>query len=148
MPPYIRRANLNDGPVLCEMAARFIETTVYAQFVAWTPEALADLVRGVLEEGVVFVVEVDGGQLVGMIALMARIHPMNGSVYADELAWWVEPAHRGSGAADLLLYAAEHWARENRLTVLKMVAPAGSSIGKHYLRLGFELVECTYQKTL
>jgi GNAT superfamily N-acetyltransferase len=156
----IRPATMNDGPDICEMAARFMETTVYGKLIAWEPGPLADLVYAVLEQGTIFVAEervpsgrLDPGEavqkgLIGMIALVPRTHPMNHSRYADELCWWVEPEHRGGSAADRLLSAAEQWARENRLSVLKMVAPAGSELGKHYERRGFALVESTYQKTL
>lgn len=156
----IRLATFDDGPRLCEMAARFLETTAYAQLVVWEPEPLANLVYAVLEQGVIYVAEelaewapgnddsIGDAEPIGMIALVARPHVMNSTRYGDELAWWVEPAHRGGEAATLLLDRAEQWARENGLSVLKMSAPAGSMIGRLYERRGYVLLESTYQKTL
>ncbi len=49
-----------------------------------------------LPEYVCFVVEVDGGELVGFLA--GVIHPhflSNATTTANELAWWVKPEHRG-----------------------------------------------------
>lgn len=137
------------------MAVRFLETTIYGGFVTWTPGALAAFVAEVLEQGTIYVAEVnitegDGHrtQVVGMIALMARVHPLNHSTYGEELAWWVESGHRHGSIGDDLLGAAESWARVNRLSVLKVTAPAASRIGTAYERRGFTLVETTYQKVI
>jgi GNAT superfamily N-acetyltransferase len=83
-----------------------------------------------------------------MLALAAVPHPVSGQDYAEELAWWVEPAHRGSSIGPRLLAAAEAWCVQNKLGVLKMVAPAASDVGAFYVRRGYTLVESVYQKVL
>jgi GNAT superfamily N-acetyltransferase len=146
---------LRDRARVLELAAAFLTATPYGALTAWQPEAVATLVDQVFVDGTIFVAERarhqgDGTRLetVGLIALVIRQHPFNLSYYGDELAWWVDPTSRNSTAAYRLLWAAIEWARQNRLSVLKMVAPAGSPIGLAYLRRGFTLVETVYQLTL
>lgn len=171
----IREGTLEDGPRLFEMACRFMAETRYGVLFAPNHAALAQLVALVLEHGVVFVDEQDhandcavwvdalrvfdpverplepcncGRQIIGMLGLITAPNILTGLRYADEIAWWVEPEHRKTRSAHRLLCAAEDWARQKGLSVLKMVAPAGSDIGTFYERRGYTLVESAYQKTL
>jgi GNAT superfamily N-acetyltransferase len=89
-----------------------------------------------------------GRRIIGMLGLIVAPNILTGQHYADEIAWWVDPEHRKSRAAHRLLCAAENWARQKGLSVLKMVAPAGSEIGTFYERRGYVLVESAYQKVL
>lgn len=143
----IRAATFADGQRIVEMAQRFLAVTAYGELLEPTTAAIATLVSTVLEAGVIFVAEADGG-LVGMIALVALVHPINGRRYAEELTWWVEPEYRRSTIGPKLLGSAEDWARQNGCQGLKMVAPANSSIGTFYERRGYVLVESAYHKSL
>lgn len=144
----IRQATAADTAKLFEMSVRFMATTVYARLAPPSPESILVLIAAVLEKGVVFVDELEDGTIIGMIGLAALSHLLTGRLYADEIVWWVEPEHRKTRAAYRLLCAAEEWATRNELSVLKMVAPAGSNIGTFYERTGYELVESAYQKTI
>lgn len=143
----IRVATLEDGPRIIEMAVRFLETTSYKQTVVWTEDALVNFIQEVLAYGTIYLAETEDLRVVGMIALIGRFHPLNGSPFGDELAWWVDEAYRKGTAAYRLLWAAEEWTRLNHLSVLKLVAPAGSTIGTAYEKRGYALVETVYQKT-
>jgi GNAT superfamily N-acetyltransferase len=94
------------------------------------------------------VVDIDPGGLVGMIALFCAPHPITGEPYADELCWWVEPAYRRGNLGLKLLRCAERWATTKGATMLKMVAPEGTDIGRFYERVGYRAVETAYQKRL
>lgn len=144
----IREATLTDGPRLLEMSQRFLTETIYAQLAPADPIAVVNLICVVLEKGVVFVEELPDGTLIGMIAIVPLPHLLTGKQYGDEIVWWVEPEHRKSRAAYRLLCAAEVWARQKGLSVLKLVAPAGSDIGRFYEHRGYVLVESAYQKVL
>lgn len=168
----IRKATQADTERLLEMSVRFMVETIYARIAPPSIPTLLQLIAVVLEKGVVFVDETPHAndcaswtpavdfnvdeppepapcnchpEIVGMIAIAALAHILTGKNYGDEIVWWVEPEHRKSRAGYRLLCAAIEWARQNGLSVLKMVAPAGSSVGRFYEHLGFEAVETAYQ---
>lgn len=144
----IRAATLDDVPRLHELVAHFLRSTPYGNLLRAPSEArLFALVEQVLTLGVVLVAEMED-QLVGMIALVALEHPFSGEPFGDELVWWVEPTHRGHTVGPHLLDMAEAWARSKGLTMLKMVAPAGSNLGSFYERMGYRAVETAYSKPL
>lgn len=146
----IRSATVEDASRVVAMALRFLRETAYG---AMFPEAVAEpmrlapLYQLVLDRGVILLAEVDG-QLAGFLALVAMQHPLTGLPYGDEIAWWVEPECRHTRIGYKLLGAAEEWATTNRLSCLKMVAPAGSRLGTFYERRGYTVVETAYQKQL
>lgn len=154
----IREATLVDQPELLTMARHFVEQTAVYAALGWNEEAVKHLVVTVLEHGVVLVAEYLPSsfeavyaeatpELVGMLGLCAFPHPIAGEPYADEVCWWVEPSHR-QGLGPALLGAAEEWTTRNGITLLKMVAPAGSSVGRFYERLGYQALETAYVKRL
>lgn len=143
----IRPATHADTDRLVELGARFLAGTAYGQLVAFVPTQLRALIAHVLRLGVVFVAEVDG-RLEGLLAIVALEHPMSGERYAEELAWWVEPAFRGSSIGPRLLRAGESWTRENGLAMLKMVAPADTDVGAFYARRGYVAIETSWVKRL
>jgi GNAT superfamily N-acetyltransferase len=156
----VRLATVDDKPRIIEMGLRFLALTKYGQLAGGgSADALAPLVDVCLLLGAVFLVEtdvsvfVDGDlftetQVVGMLVLYVARHPLTSLPYGDEVAWWVEPEHRNGRAGHYLLRSCEEWARQNGLSVLKMVAPADSRVGDFYLRHGFTLVETVYHKQL
>lgn len=139
-----------------EMSMRFLATTRFGTLVKTTPAQLETLALKVAKLGVVLVAEADEladgfettREAIGFVALAKLQHPISGKPYADEIAWWVEPEHRQAGVGRLLLERAEAWARENGCSMVKMVAPAGSTIGTFYENCGYVVVETAYQKEL
>ena len=145
----IREATSEDREHVITMACRFLADSVYSPLIRIDPARLGELVDTVMRDvGVVFVAEDTHQVLTGFLALLKLPHPMNGDLYAEELAWWVAPEARGGSAAGRLLRAAEKWARDQGLRVIKMGAPVGSPVGAHYVRLGYSPLEVTYTKRL
>jgi len=145
----IRPATRDDGTRVIEMALRFLEETPYGVTLSGaTPSSLAAVFEAVLELGVIFVAESCCGRLDGFLAIAALRHPLTGRLYADEIAWWVEPEARRGTVGARLLAEAEAWARARQLGLVKMAAPAGSHVGRFYERMGYQAVETAYQKTL
>jgi len=164
----IREANLEDSFRLVEMATRFLLESRYGELfsVSATPDSIGELVKNVLQLGAIFVAEVEDGDrelphwhdrdtckicktsIVGMLAIVILPHPLTGVPYADEIAWWVEPEHRGGLIGPHMLRRAEEWATRNGANVVKMVAPAGSTVGAFYERRGYRAVETAYIKTI
>lgn len=145
----IRKATADDIPRIVEMATRFINETPYRAHTTVNVEQLETLASFLIETGagVILLAERDGGQVVGMLALSCLPHPLTGEPYGDELVWWVDPEHRKSAAGWRLLCAAEDYCLHMGLSVLKMVAPSGSNVGKVYDRRGYHPIETAYHKT-
>jgi GNAT superfamily N-acetyltransferase len=145
----IREATLDDLDRIVELAARFIGQGPYAALLLLAPNRphLERLVQIILEHGVVLVGEVDG-TIEGMLALTALPHPTTGEPFGDELAWWVNPEVRASRLGPRLLQAAETWCQARGLPWLKMIAPAGTSVGRYYERHGYAPLETAYLKRL
>lgn len=151
----IREATVDDTPRLIEMAARFLLSSHYGELfsVETTPALLATLIVNVLSMGVILVAEVDEfptekKTLVGMLAMVALPHVFTGKKLAEEVAWWVEPEHRGGTLGPKMLRQGEEWATRNGANMVKMVAPAGSTVGEFYEHIGYRPVETAYIKSI
>lgn len=143
----IREATEADVERVLEMSCLFLALTPYGRLVQPTYQSLLTLIGVVMANGVILLADAHG-HTVGMLAIANFPHPLTGEPYADEVAWWVDPEHRKGRAGFYLLRACEDWARQNGLSMIKMVAPFGTDIGKFYERLGYVPVETAYQKTL
>jgi hypothetical protein len=156
----IREATGADKFRLVEMTTRFILESQYHHWLAGaTPERIGAYVDAVLESGVIFVAERieewDGVPdttfqvtIIGMLALLPFEHPLTGQRVAEEFAWWVDPEHRRGLAGPRLLAHMERWCVQNRLHMVKMVAPDGSSVGDFYSRSGYQALETHWIKVL
>jgi len=104
--------------------------------------------------GTIFVADIanpdrpSGRELVGMLGIIVALHPVTGRPYADELAWWVNPAHRRGRVGPALLGRGEQWARQMGASMLKMVAPVDTDVGRYYRKHGYDAVETAYVKRL
>lgn len=145
----VREAIPEDAARIIEMATRFLAESPYGRLFPADPARLGALMQMCLSMGVIFVAEREEG-LVGMLALVQLVDPIGGVAYADEIALYVDPAHRNGIIGGRLLMKAQNWTRARHLAFLKMVAPHHDAeqcdIGKSYERVGFEAVETAYIK--
>lgn len=147
--PVIRGGQPKDLPAIVRMAGHFINRSQYAQYLKFMPKAVEELARKVLEVGVVFVAEAEGGEVVGMICAFALEEPISRQTIVDELAWWVEEDYRKGSTGPRLLRCLENWALQKGLRYVKMIAPmAEPGVGDYYQRLGYVPVETYYLKRL
>lgn len=144
----IRNGTPADRFRLVEMATRFILSSPYGTILKVEPELMLALVDTMLENGVVWVAELEPGQVVGMLGIWQATHPFDGRKVADEIAWWVEPEYRNTSAGWRLFTYMEGWCVQNRLHMVKMVAPEGSPVADFYQRMGYQAVETTWIKVL
>lgn len=88
------------------------------------------------------------GMVLGQVAEMLFSH----ETLAHELAWWVEPSHRGGKIAIKLLDAFEYWAKEvakcKRVQMSMVETENADRVGKLYTRRGYTLREKAYLKEL
>lgn len=143
----IRTARADDKPRLIEMAARFLISSRYGEWLPSTPAQIAGLIEQIEQLGVILTAEEDS-TIIGMLALVAVTHPMTGQRYAEEIAWWVEPEYRGGLIGPRLHRAGEQWARDLGLHMIRMLSPVGSDLGVYYARRGYVEVETSWMKTL
>lgn len=147
----IRPATPADSEALYALGRRFLEGTRYGALFCATPESLARLVGVVFAFGdnatILLTVDSDDRPF-GMLVAFVAPHPIDGLLYCDEVVWWVNPDARGMRAGPKLLAAAEEWARGKNCSMLKMVAPIGSTVGRFYERLGYRAVETAHVKVL
>lgn len=141
-----RRATPADKTRLVEMATRFILSTRYQEYINIEPDRIAAAVDMMLEHGVIIVAELEH-RVVGMIAVVGPFpHLLDGRLYAEEAGWWVEPEHRGGTVGPRLMHHMEGWCVQNRVYMVKMLAPADSDVGRFYDKCGYRAVETAWVK--
>lgn len=149
----IRVATPADVPAIERMGLRFVDSVAkYGTLFRATPQSmqtLAGLFFALGEEKAVIILAVDGRDApFGMIACVVAPQLIDGTIYCDEMVWWVDPEARARRAGPDLLKAAEDWARGKKCSMLKMVAPIPSTVGRFYERLGYEAIETAHAKRL
>lgn len=142
----IREATALDEDRIVHLAIRFLETTPYGKLIPYNESTIRTLIGTILQMGAVFVAEDKAGTVVGMIALVVIPSPISGELYAEEIAWFVEPEHRGGTVGPRLMGVAERWAATNGANLFKMVAPSGTDVGDFYARRGYVATETSYVK--
>lgn len=147
----IRLATPEDKSALVAMSLHFLRATIYGGFMVATAEGIEELVDLFFDNdptlSTIFVAADEAGPF-GMIAATAAVVNGSDELYADERVWWVEPSRRGLDAGPRLWAALEDWAVQNGMIFVKMVAPAGSTIGRAYEKRGYRAIETAYAKRL
>lgn len=143
----IRDATAGDTPRLVDMAQHFLLSTPYGQMFTPSRAQLEAFVEAIRTLGVIIVAE-RLERLEGMIGLAVMPHPIDGTLYAEEIAWWVEPTYRGGSVGPRLLKTAEAWAGRKNARGIRMVAPTGSTVGGFLTHRGYRAVETAYYKGL
>lgn len=145
MSLVIRRAEAKDDAVILAMQSRLA-----AAHVAWdaarfaVSDATEPAYRAWLEQGrsgmgvMVLVVEVDGVVSGYMIAELMAAEPKywaTACVYVHDL--FLEPAARGTGAAEAMIGRARSWAVEEGVGLRALVAAGNAGGKKFFERAGF-----------
>lgn len=146
----IRPATEADVDGIVAMSAKFYVMTSYRGFANMDEETVADLVRTLIEGGVMLVAE-DAGALIGMAGLFIGPFLFNKhKLGAYEVVWWVNPDDQGAGAGKGLLLAIDAACREKGCAIIQMVTLSTSppQAGAIYERLGYAHSETSYTKVL
>lgn len=140
-----RSATSDDVEQIVAMGRHFIED-IYPGDLRYNPDQIRLFAHQLIaaDDSDILLAE-SGGDVVGMLALMAYAHPMSGDRIATEVCWWVEPQHRGLGMR--LFRAAEAWSRAQSAVVFQMIAPS-PEVAHFYERVGFKAIETTYQRRI
>ena len=94
------------------------------------------------------VVERGKGFIVGFVA-PSFLEPT--MIQCSELAWYVEPEHRGTSVAIKLMTRYEAYAKDkgcNYITMVCLESLSPESVGKIYHKLGYNTLEHHYRKEI
>lgn len=143
----IRAATLSDIASIVELGVAFMMESQYHTHLTVNELAHEKLARMLIEapHGEIFIAERDG-EIVGMIGVIATLHPHSGDSVMSELFWYVQPDARGAGPK--LLLRAEAWARSNGVTRSLVVSPLHDGVSRLYTRMGYVPLETQYVKRL
>ena len=143
----IRAYESKDLLSVIKMAQKFYSTTGYESVIPFDDDSASVMINAAADQGMCFVAEKDG-ELVGFVLGLAFPSMVNREyLIGAEMAWWVDPEHRGIGTA--LLSAIESAARSQGVKIWSMVALESSSpdvAEAIYLRRGYEKTERTYSR--
>lgn len=146
----LRPATLADRAAVVDLALHFHAATPYAALLDVDPERVGATFDVALAHGVVLVAALEpgaaGDALVAFLALAAHVHMLSGERYAEEIAWWVEPAYRTGTLGPRLLARGEAWAAAHGCAFVTMAAPWGSDVARYYARCGYVPVETAFLK--
>ncbi len=143
----IRELREGERPIALELAREFLKQSPYEKLFPPKEDALEKLFVMTEQWGIVLVADVDG-DLVGLIAGVIIEHALTGQMYGEEVVWYVKPEHRSGRVGIRLLEALTEWTTTNGATMLKMLAPAESPVGKLLESRGFARVETAFMKLL
>jgi len=141
----VKIATLEDLPEIADMSMKFIATTGYAFFSdrETIERLIANLITGEQNEKIIIF---QPG--VGFLAGCATPFLFGPHLLATEIAWWVEPDKRGSGAGAEFLSAFEYWAKEKAgCSMINMVC-LDDGLSRFYEDKGYKLYERAYMKVL
>lgn len=147
--PYrCRHATKDDFPRIAEFVRRFHSQTDYQKIPCGDPTVMLDMMRS---QRLLFVAT-HGDDVIGVIGAVTSPWVLNPSYWAGAvIVVWVEPEHRGHGASEMLMDAAEREARRQGVRVwsiaaLEAVKPRAT--GKFYNRRGYRIAEHVFVKDL
>lgn len=146
----IRAATRDDIPRIVEMGRAFYAASGYEAIAPASIPSIAGLAILTMEQGVMLVAEVNGA-VVGMACLFIEPFTFNPSVMvANELAWWIDPEHRGTLLAAKMLDAIECACREREVDVIRMATLENSppQAATLYERKGYRRSDSHYTRML
>lgn len=142
----IREATVEDIPQLLEYSRNFYAVSGYADYVAYTDEAMEETLRAMMERDDAVVLVAEGGYA---LAVCYRMY-FSPDMAVQELLWWVEPEKRGQGTAKALKRGLEAWARSQgaKLVGMSVLQTSPEHITESYRRDGYEPAERSFIRRL
>lgn len=138
-------ATPDDFDAVNKMALNFLEASPYKDLgdKEVTSKLVLDIISSVPNQRII--IFEDG---VGFIAGAVTPFLLGTHTMATEIAWWVEPEHRGNGKGLDLLSAFEYWATNVAQAKLISMSSLDKKIEKYYKKNGYKLYERAYMKVL
>jgi L-amino acid N-acyltransferase YncA len=147
----IRPATLADMPQMLANTQKFIDTIPLVKSIPFDPESMTRAFEQMMEDGLVFVAEVDGVHLGGCGAVKGPLFTNASIQVASERFWWVEPGERAGGVGKALFGTLVNAAKQANCYYLAMIALHNDAlplVEGMYLKAGMSPLERTYIKVL
>lgn len=139
----VREAVLADRFAILKLGRAFVETmgllpfdAAYAEQTVKAYIASADRLCLVLAPG---------GVVTGFLMAHAAAHPFWPVKAASELAWWIDPEHRGRGAV-AMVRAFEAWAAAQGCGLVGLAHLGDERLGRFYRRRGYVAADSNFAK--
>ena len=147
----IREATEEDVIDLAILGKQFVKGS-QNELLGWNSSKVYDSLADAIERDDfgIFVL-CAGTEVVGMFFRFVTPCFFSDVKQAVEIAWYVDPEHRGSRKALQMLEMYEQWAKEHDAVCVNLVnldVLRGDKIAKLYSRMGYKLVENTFTKEL
>ena len=146
----IRPGTARDIPVVVSMAEDFWQETIYRDE-EFQPSFVSAMIQRSLDDELCVVYEYED-KVIGFVCGVKGPILANEDVFAGtEIALWVEPDYRGSGAGRALIEAIEARAKECQIKYWNMVymeASMPDEVRGLYKSMGYRLNESLYTKVL
>lgn len=126
------------------MGQRFRKESSYAKHLRDNSEQMANLAKQMIDAGTALVDE-RNGTIVGMLLYIIFDHFMSGDRMGIEVAWWMEPEHRGNGLR--LVIEFKKRAKAAGAKFYQMISP-NKDVEALYQYMGMWYVESAWQGEL
>ena len=147
----IRKATKEDVIDLAILGKQFVKES-QNELLGWNSSKVYDSLLDAVgrDDFGIFVLCADT-EVVGMFLCFVTPCFFSDVKQAVEIAWYVDPEHRGSKRALQMLEMYEQWAKEHDAVCVNLVnldVLRGDKVAKLYNRMGYKLVENTFTKEL
>lgn len=142
-------ARETDLPDLISFAKNFHQASPYRTMkfsLEKTREGYRNIIRTGGLNSVILVAHRDD-KPIGMIVAMCASPVWSNDLMAMEVAWWIEPKHRGTRHSLLLLEAYEAWAKRVGCQITQLAyLEEDMKLNEFYKRRGYRRVETSFIK--
>jgi len=147
----VRKATAADLPHYLELGKKFHAASPMHNVVPFDEDGYSKFYLQSVDSSTVsmWVAEADGA-VVGIVgAILYSLYFSPSNLVVQELWWWLNPEHRGSGLGKEMFTTIEEWAADNGAAALFMIAledKNAEKMEKVYARAGFRPMERTFIK--
>jgi GNAT superfamily N-acetyltransferase len=148
----IRTATEDDMMDLYILGKQFLKESGNLELLGWNGTKVQDsLFDAITREDFGVFVLCNGVEVVGMLVCFVTPCFFSDTKQAVEIAWYVDPDHRGSKKAHEMIDHYEEWARELGAVCVNMMnleISKADKVAKMYERRGYTLAENTFVKEI
>lgn len=145
----IRKADIEDFDDILDLCKTFWKETQFNE--KFERNHTIEMVAAACSQGLLCVLEVDGSTEGFAAGCKSPSLGSSQAMVGTEIAWWVNPDHRGGGNGIELLKYMEMLAKEQGVKYWSMVSMQSSmpeQVNALYEKMGYKLSEMVYTKVI